>query len=181
MKINSNRLQSVSLYIAEVEPGFSLARNRACPPRNMHAQKVAPAINHMLEHVNQPLRIATLSGLLGVSVSQFFLLFKAATGLTPMNYFIRLRMQRACELLQDHTSSIKETAYLLGYKDPFYFSRLFKSVTGIAPREYRKRVRRPQLGRPGYPPALKRRLSPQALYPEETSISELAIPTPPLR
>lgn len=106
------------------------------------AQTVEPAINHMMQHLDQPLRVSTLSALAGVSLSQFFLLFKAVTGCTPIDYFIRLRMQRACELLQNRNLSIKETAVLLGYDDPCYFSRLFKAVTGLAPRAYRTMVLR---------------------------------------
>jgi AraC-like DNA-binding protein len=102
------------------------------------AQIIGPAINHMLQNLNQPLRISTLSTLAGVSVSQFFLLFKSVTGCSPINFFIRLRMRRACDLLGYENLRVKETAALLGYDDAFYFSRVFKSVIGIAPSSYRQ-------------------------------------------
>ena len=49
-------------------------------------------------------------------------------------------MRRACELLRNENLSVKEVAALLGYSDPYYFSRLFKSVIGVAPRSYRKSI-----------------------------------------
>jgi AraC family transcriptional regulator of arabinose operon len=46
-------------------------------------------------------------------------------------------MQRACRLLEDTGLSIKEISSKLGYDDQFYFSRVFKSINGIAPSDYR--------------------------------------------
>jgi AraC-like DNA-binding protein len=94
----------------------------------------------MWRHLNEPLRVSTLSALSGLSVSLFSSLFKCATGYAPIEFFIRLRMQRACELLRETTLSIKEVATLLGYSDQFYFSRIFKSVNGVAPSYYRLQI-----------------------------------------
>jgi AraC-like DNA-binding protein len=54
-----------------------------------------------------------------------------------MAFFIRFRMRRACRLLDTKRYSVKEVAAALGYEDPFYFSRVFKSVNGMAPSDYR--------------------------------------------
>jgi AraC-like DNA-binding protein len=110
------------------------------PSQHQAARKIEPSLQHMLQHLTEPLRISKLSALSGVSTSYFFSLFKCATGRAPIDFFIRLRIQRACELLRDRKLSIKEVATALGYDDPFYFSRLFKSVIGVAPRGYRARL-----------------------------------------
>jgi AraC-like DNA-binding protein len=107
------------------------------PSPHQAARKIEPSLKHMLEHLAEPLRVSKLSALSGVSNSYFFSLFKSATGRAPIDFFIHLRMRRACELLRDRKLNIKEVAFLLGYDDPFYFSRLFKSVIGMAPRQYR--------------------------------------------
>ncbi|MGC3957754.1 MAG: helix-turn-helix transcriptional regulator [Verrucomicrobiota bacterium] len=73
-----------------------------------------------------------------ISPSHFFAVFKRQTGFAPLDFFIRLRMQRACELLGTTSLSVKEVAAELGYDDPFYFSRVFKTVSGIAPTDYRR-------------------------------------------
>ncbi len=103
------------------------------------AQRVEASVRYMMEHLNRPLKVSTLSALVGVSNSSFFFLFKNATGHTPLDFFIRARMRRAAELLEKTRLQIKEVAGSLGYDDQFYFSRLFKSVHGVAPREYRAR------------------------------------------
>jgi AraC-like DNA-binding protein len=46
-------------------------------------------------------------------------------------------MKRARQLLETTSMNVKEIAGQLGYEDPFYFSRLFKSVSGVAPSDYR--------------------------------------------
>jgi AraC-like DNA-binding protein len=101
------------------------------------ARRIATSLNYMMQNLNKPLQVSVLSATAGISPSHFFYLFKRATGCTPLDYFIRARMRRACELLEGTSLNVKEVAAMLGYEDPFYFSRLFKSVNGIAPREYR--------------------------------------------
>jgi len=105
--------------------------------REINAQRIATALDYMRRHLNEPLEIHNLSRIAGVSPSHFFHVFKRATGRTPVDYFIGTRISKACELLEKSTLSVKEIADLMGYGDPFYFSRIFKSVQGIAPSEYR--------------------------------------------
>jgi AraC-like DNA-binding protein len=91
----------------------------------------------MLRHLDESLQVATLAARANISPSHFFALFKRQIGCAPIDYFIRLRMQHACRLLDETVMSVKEVAATLGYEDPFYFSRIFKSVNRVAPSEYR--------------------------------------------
>jgi AraC-like DNA-binding protein len=93
----------------------------------------------MLRNLGKPLRVSTLSSMAGYSSSHFLTLFKSSTGYAPKEFFIRLRMHRACLMLA-RAARVKEVAAALGYDDQFYFSRLFKSVLGIAPRDYRQKM-----------------------------------------
>jgi len=99
--------------------------------------RIEQSIAYMAQHLDQPLQVATLAALANISPSHFFALFKRRIGSAPMDYFTRLRMQRACRLLERTTLSVKEIASELGYDDPFYFSRVFKSVNSMAPSDYR--------------------------------------------
>lgn len=101
------------------------------------AEKIERTVAYMNQHLNQPLHVAALASLAGMSPSHYTALFKRQTGCAPINYFIRLRMRRACRLLDSTALSVKEIAAELGYDDPFYFSRLFKAVNKAAPKEYR--------------------------------------------
>lgn len=101
------------------------------------SQKIQASITYMSQHLNQPLQVSALASMVNISPSHYFALFKRHSGRAPMDYFTRLRMERACRLLDTTGSSVKEVAAALGYDDPFYFSRVFKSVQGVAPSEYR--------------------------------------------
>jgi AraC-like DNA-binding protein len=105
------------------------------------AEKIERSIAFMASNLDRPLQVATLAARVNVSPSHYFALFKRQTGFAPIDYFIRLRMERARELLDATAVSVKEIAAMLGYNDPFYFSRAFKSVNRIAPTGYRARQR----------------------------------------
>ena len=99
--------------------------------------KVGQSIVYMSEHLDQPLRVGELAALVNVSPAHFAVLFREATGSSPRDYLHLLRLHRACQLLRGSTLSLKEIAAQLGYEDPFYFSRQFKSLQGVSPSEYR--------------------------------------------
>lgn len=99
---------------------------------------IVPIVDFMLKNLNRPLRVSTLSAVAGYCSSHFSQLFKHETGYSPLDFFIRARMKRACELLEDTALSIKEIAALMGYECQFHFSRRFKSVNGVGPQEYRR-------------------------------------------
>jgi transcriptional regulator GlxA family with amidase domain len=103
------------------------------------AERIGRSIAYMVEHLDQPLQVSTLAAQASVSPSHYFALFKRQTGTAPIDFFIRLRMNHARELLDSTGSSVKEIAATMGYDDPFYFSRVFKSVHQVAPAEYRRR------------------------------------------
>lgn len=73
--------------------------------------------------------------------------FKALTGLTPIAYVQRIRIEQAKQRLETTEMPIEEVAWAVGYEDPASFRRLFKRTTGLTPGEYRQRFRVPELPR----------------------------------
>jgi transcriptional regulator GlxA family with amidase domain len=74
--------------------------------------------------------------------------FASATGLTPIAYVQRLRIEDAKRRLERTDASVDEISWRVGYEDPAFFRRLFKRTTGLAPGAYRKRFRIPEFARP---------------------------------
>jgi AraC family transcriptional regulator of arabinose operon len=101
-------------------------------------QKIAQTIAYMKQHLNRAIQLDALAAIANLSRSRYVDLFKHQTGYPPIDYFIRLRMHRACQLLDTTDLSVKAIAAALGYDDPLYFSRLFRAVNEQSPVEYRK-------------------------------------------
>lgn len=74
--------------------------------------------------------------------------FASATGLTPLAYVQRLRIEDAKRRLERTDTPIDEISWRVGYEDAAFFRRLFKRTTGLAPNAYRKRFRIPDFARP---------------------------------
>ncbi len=74
--------------------------------------------------------------------------FLAATGLTPIAYVQRLRIEDAKRRLERTDASVEEVSWRVGYEDAAFFRRLFRRTTGLAPGAYRKRFRIPDFARP---------------------------------
>lgn len=74
--------------------------------------------------------------------------FASATGLSPIEYVQRLRIEDAKRRLERTEAPVDEISWRVGYEDPAFFRRLFKRITGMAPGAYRKRFQIPDFARP---------------------------------
>lgn len=84
----------------------------------------------------------------GLAERTFKRRFTRATGLTPIAYVQRLRVEDARRRLERTDASIDEVSYRVGYENPAFFRRLFKRTTGLSPGAYRRRFRIPDFARP---------------------------------
>ncbi|MDR6845779.1 AraC family transcriptional regulator [Flavobacterium granuli] len=96
------------------------------------------SIIYMKENIGSVLSIDHLAVQAHYSVSRYSELFKQRTGYAPIQYFIRLKIQKSCEYLYFGNMNIKEICNEVGFDDPFYFSRMFKKQIGMAPMQYKK-------------------------------------------
>lgn len=101
------------------------------------------SIIYMKNNLNTKITLQEIARHVGYSGSYFGALFLEKTSFTPMEYYNQLKIQKSCSLLQFSTMKIKEIAYFLGYYDPFHFSKSFKLIMEISPREYRLRYKTP--------------------------------------
>ena len=92
----------------------------------------------MMEHYTEEIRITSLADMAGTSESNFYAIFKKATGTSPIAYLNNYRLSVAAERLIETERSVSEIAYAVGINDPLYFSKLFKRTYGTSPKEYRR-------------------------------------------
>lgn len=91
----------------------------------------------MRNNIHQDLSLDTLAHYSRLSKFHFSKKFKELTDTSPIQHFINMKMQYACSELDNKNDSIKHIAESLGYADPYYFSRLFKKIVGMSPKQYR--------------------------------------------
>ncbi len=91
----------------------------------------------MQQHIHEQLDLDTLAAQVNLSKYHFAKRYKELTGTSPINHFIHLKIEYACQLLDLSDKSVKEIGYAVGYEDAYYFSRLFKKVLGLSPSQYR--------------------------------------------
>lgn len=105
-----------------------------------HGQKdrAIHTIEYMRENLNKVVTLEELADRAGLSVSHYCAVFKRRTSQTPMQLFTSMKIQRACQWLQDQNTTIKNIAYNLGFFDQYHFSKVFKEVMGMSPKIYKK-------------------------------------------
>jgi AraC-like DNA-binding protein len=91
----------------------------------------------MRNSLHQELSLDTLAHYSQLSKFHFAKKFKELTDSSPIQHFINMKIQHACSQLDNSDIAIKDIASGLGYSDPYYFSRLFKKLVGISPKQYR--------------------------------------------
>ena len=99
----------------------------------------------MEEHFSRALSLRELSTFSHMSESGFRHRFRELTGLSPMDYLIRLRLRRAALLLFHDDHQITEIALETGFYDGNYFARKFRQVFGCSPRDFRRRCQTEEL------------------------------------
>lgn len=107
---------------------------------NLVTDNISLSISFMKTNLNQTMTIEKLANQACYSVSRYSELFKKKTGYSPIQFFIRLKIQKACEYLNFTNLSIKEICKEVGFEDPYYFSRMFKKQIGLSPMQYKKSI-----------------------------------------
>lgn len=102
--------------------------------QNKHVTNV---IRYMSKHLEENLTLEDIAAEFDLSKSYLNAIFQKYTQHAPMDFFINLKMKRACRLLRATDTYIYEVAQQLGYSDQYYFSRIFKKVVGMSPKEYK--------------------------------------------
>jgi AraC-like DNA-binding protein len=103
--------------------------------QNEHTER---ALGMMENMIREKLNIGNLAARLGISEEHFIRLFHKKLGMSPFQYFIRLKIEAAASFLVESSLKIGEVAERFGFENPFHFSRIFKKCTGLSPLEYRR-------------------------------------------
>jgi AraC-like DNA-binding protein/ligand-binding sensor protein len=102
-----------------------------------HATALRKAERFINENYNRKISLKEIASASGLSAPYFSTIFKEEMGENLSSYLNRLRVEKACRLLTETAMSLNEIAGSCGFEDQSWFSKIFKSFTGISPGKYR--------------------------------------------
>jgi AraC-like DNA-binding protein len=114
-----------------------VAAGRATPGTSSTAQRMNACVAFLKTHLTQRIDVNRLAAMANYSPQHFAELFKRHTGFSPIDFFLRLRLQRAMELVITTQHPMKQISLETGFASQLYFSRQFKRIYGSAPTEVR--------------------------------------------
>lgn len=106
---------------------------------------LAPAVSYVAANYPEKVRLATAAKLCDLSPFQFSRNFKKEHGFTFRDFVVRVRIQRAAELMKQSSVSVTEAAFVVGFNDLSYFARMFRRQLGVSPSHYRSESEPSQL------------------------------------
>lgn len=116
-------------------------------PAPTSTQEATLTIKHAIEkleryfqdHLAEELTIAELADMVKFNVSFLSREFKKVKGVSPIEYLTQLRIEKAKQLiLEPSNHKFKDVGSMVGYSNPYYFSKVFKLITGVTPSEYKQ-------------------------------------------
>ena len=135
---NMNSVPEIRLYITymlnqAIELRDSISKKR-------YADIIKAAEKMISEHyMSEEISLNSVADSVGMSPSYFSSVFSKESGKTFVEFLTETRMEKAKELLMCSTLKTSEIGYEVGYKDPHYFSYIFKKTQGCSPKDYRAR------------------------------------------
>jgi AraC-like DNA-binding protein/mannose-6-phosphate isomerase-like protein (cupin superfamily) len=107
-------------------------------PDARNLMRVAEVLSHLESHVQEASSLDELARVGGMSKRSLIRAFHEATGMTPIEYALQLRISRAASLLRNEPVTVTEAAFRVGFNDSNYFTRQFRKRLGVSPRQYQR-------------------------------------------
>ena len=126
--IAANTMEILAAALAAVRTARTGGRTTAA----IREAKIALA-----QRTEEVVDIEKLSASLHMSYAHFRRVFKQQTGLSPYQYHLQLRINRAREMLHSTTLTVRQVATRLNFENPYHFSKIFKKKTGVSPSQWR--------------------------------------------
>lgn len=112
----------------------------AAPKEKRENEAMLRLSDYIGENYMNKIRIEDMAGLLHMSHSNFYAVFRRCYGMSPIAYINKFRISVAAQLLRNTDDTVAKIALSVGVGDPLYFDRLFRREYGMSPVEYRKKI-----------------------------------------
>lgn len=104
-----------------------------------YSYSIRQCIEYIEQHYYENITLDDLALQVSISKSYLSMLFKQETDINFINYLTEYRISRAKKLLENSNQKIYEIAEKVGFSSPYYFSKVFKDITGLSCKEYKDR------------------------------------------
>lgn len=132
--------QLIKCYLCELLISFirsnSVEKQQSLATLNYSSSLLNIVIGYMKQNLAETITMEGLSRMCGTSKKTIEATFRQHIGKSAIEYFIELKIETAKKYLREENYNVTQIAELLGYSNIHYFSRQFKNVTGMSPREY---------------------------------------------
>ena len=125
----------MTVLLSLIAQSATISTERKSRISNENMEKV---LSFMHDEYNLPIDIKKYAKMCFVGEDHFIRVFKAYTGLTPYNYQLKIRIERAAQMLENTSIGVSECSEVVGFGDSAYFSKVFKRFTGHPPSYYKK-------------------------------------------
>lgn len=99
--------------------------------------KIVKAIDYIYDNLQKKISLEKMSLVLNMNKNYLCELFKKETGITINNYIIRKKIEMACKIIEFDEYEINEVSDILGFSSSSYFIKVFKSIVGMTPKQYK--------------------------------------------
>ncbi len=123
-------LETIEKHISDTDKNISQEENE-------YSQVIKEAVEFVGDHYSEKIKLIDLAEHLGVSSGYISTKFTEDLGCCFVDYLNKVRIEKACVFLEQGFLKNYEIAYKVGYNDEKYFSRIFRKVKGVSPREYK--------------------------------------------
>ncbi|SFG31910.1 helix-turn-helix domain-containing protein [Oribacterium sp. WCC10] len=126
------------LHIIALIESFGMVQDKEDLDAEKQVRAIKDSINYIRDHYKEKLYIRHLSELTGLNEQYFIRFFGSVTGVSPLDYINRYRVEQASRLLRDTDTHVYEIAEDCGFHNIGNFIKIFRSVTGETPHKFRK-------------------------------------------
>jgi AraC family transcriptional regulator len=116
------------------------AKEARAPSAPLPRPRLKRVLDRMQADLSTDLDLHSLAKETGYSKSHFLRMFREATGITPYQYLLRLRLQQAQRMIREQSSTLVDIAFACGFSSHTHMSRMFRQAIGITPSEYRRGI-----------------------------------------
>ena len=99
---------------------------------------IEKSVNYISAHYSEDIKMQAVADICGLSESHFRRIFEESMSMKPLDYLNMVRIDKACELIQNEEIAMEEVGFRVGYQTPSTFNRNFKKLTGKTPYQWKK-------------------------------------------